>query len=123
MLPCGKPWIYGQITREEPSRSYTLRTPNGMIRRNRLHIIPTPPPPDSGPTSRKRASLTDVKEIPIILPSRPLKKEITVTDNGREPSTPIAPHEPSTHIPPIQPMPIPLPKLSERPTPRKRVQC
>ncbi len=70
-----------------------------MIRRNRVHVIPTTPPP----TSHKRASLTDVEEIPIILPSRPSKKKITVTDDGREPSTPISPQEPSTPIPPIQP--------------------
>ena len=80
----GKPWIYGQITREKPLRSYTLKTPNGMIRRNRVHIIPTtPPPPDSEPTSHKRASSTDVEAIPIILPRRPPKKEITVTNDGQ----------------------------------------
>ncbi|CAB4002183.1 Hypothetical predicted protein [Paramuricea clavata] len=117
-----KPWIHGQITREEPSRSYTLKTSNGMIRRNRVHIIPaTPPPSDSGPTSHKRASLTDVEAIPIILPSRPPKKEITVTNDGQEPLTPISPHEPSTPIPPTQRTPIPLPELSERPTRTKRV--
>jgi hypothetical protein len=95
---------------------------NGMIRRNRVHIIPTtPPPPDSGPTSHKRVSSTDVEAIPIILPSIPPKKEITVTHDGQEPSTPISPHEPSTPIRPTQPTPIPLLELSERPTRTKRV--
>ena len=30
---CGKPWNYGEITEEEPTRSYTIRTPNGKTRR------------------------------------------------------------------------------------------
>ncbi|CAB4002083.1 Hypothetical predicted protein [Paramuricea clavata] len=73
---CGKPWNYGEITEEEPTRSYTIRTTNGITRRieSRSHqhhhhqvqeLI----------LIKEQPSSTDVEAIPIILPSNPPKKE------------------------------------------------
>ncbi|XP_028407180.1 uncharacterized protein K02A2.6-like [Dendronephthya gigantea] len=119
----GKPWIYGQFISEQPSRSYMLKTRKGVIRRNRVHIIPTTPLlTDSGPISQKKESSTHMETTPIILPSRPPKKEITTTQDRQEPSTPTVTHEPSTTIPsPIPPTPIPQPELSRRPTRTRRM--
>ena len=47
--PChrDKPWIYGEVIKTEPGRSYTIRTSHGTtIQRNRVQLKPaTAPPP------------------------------------------------------------------------------
>lgn len=40
----GQPWSYGVVTNVDRRRSYTLQTPSGSIRRNRVHIRPAAPP-------------------------------------------------------------------------------
>ena len=42
----GKPWIYGEVIKEDNGRSYTIRTSHGTtIRRNRVQLKPAAPPP------------------------------------------------------------------------------
>ena len=41
----GQPWTYGQISKMEGPRSYTIVTPHGQMRRNRVHVRPAAPPP------------------------------------------------------------------------------
>ena len=42
----GKPWIYGEVIKEEKGRSYNIRTSHGTtIRRNRVQLKPAAPPP------------------------------------------------------------------------------
>lgn len=40
----GSPWTYGRIIDGDQNRSYTLQTPHGAIRRNRVHIRPAAAP-------------------------------------------------------------------------------
>ena len=40
----GQPWTYGQISRMEGPRSYTIVTPHGQMRLNRVHVRPAAPP-------------------------------------------------------------------------------
>ena len=40
----GQLWTYGQISRMEGPRSYTIVTPHGQMRRNRVHVRPAAPP-------------------------------------------------------------------------------
>ena len=40
----GKPWTYGRIVARESPRSYTVSTPTGNIRRNRIQVRPAAPP-------------------------------------------------------------------------------
>ena len=40
----GGPWSYGVVTNVDRQRSYTLQTPSGTIRRNRIHLQPASTP-------------------------------------------------------------------------------
>ena len=43
----GKPWIYGEVIRNDGPRSYTIQTPRGItMRRNRVQLRPASPPTD-----------------------------------------------------------------------------
>jgi len=62
----GDPWSYGIITDMDRQRSYTLHTPSGTIRRNRVHIRPAVSPhPGSGDTDMPHS----VPELPCDTPS------------------------------------------------------
>ena len=108
-----------QITKHQPSQSCNLKAENGIIRRNRVHIIPSAPSPsDSGPISQKMESSIEVEIVPIILLSRPPIKEITATADRQVPSTLIVLHESSTTITSSIP-PTAIPKLTGRLTTRE----
>jgi transposase InsO family protein len=49
----GQPWAHGQIIENPRARSYTVRTPTGIVRRNRVHLrrASVPPPPMSNERS------------------------------------------------------------------------
>ena len=46
----GKPWIYGEVIRNDGPRSYTMQTPRGItMQRNRVQLRPTSPPTNQQP--------------------------------------------------------------------------
>jgi hypothetical protein len=60
--------------------------------KDRVQITSAPPPSGSGVNFNQRATSTDVKAIPIILPSNPPKKETITAPKESEPSTPLDVH-------------------------------
>ena len=40
----GSPWNYGKVLRKETPRSYTITTPKGLVRRNRIQLRAAEPP-------------------------------------------------------------------------------
>ena len=70
----GKPWIYGEVIKEDNGRSYTIHTSHGTtIRRNRVQLKPAAPPPPIIPpqTVVNRATVdTTVNPTPAPNPSK-----------------------------------------------------
>ena len=68
----GKPWIYGEVIRNDGTRSYKIQTPRGFtMRRNRVPLRPTSPSTDQQPhpkdttvTEQRRAVIEPVENEP-----------------------------------------------------------
>lgn len=65
----GKPWIYGEVIKNDNIRSYTIRTPHGsMIRRNRVQLKPAATPPPHQPHTAVKPATEDTRINPTPLP-------------------------------------------------------
>jgi transposase InsO family protein len=109
----GQPWAYGQIVDNPRARSYVVRTPTGMVRRNRVHLrqASAPPPP-----------LGNVKTVPIHISGNVIP--IVTTDGtalpkNANPSSPTLPkpmaNPPPTKCLPKTPKGQPLTTMSQNP--------
>ena len=59
----GQPWIYGEVIKTEPGRSYTIRTSHGtMIQGNRVQLTPAAAPP---PFIQPEQPQTAVRSAPV----------------------------------------------------------
>lgn len=86
----GRPWTYGQIVDTPHARSYTIKTPTGTVRRNRVHLRPAVAPP-------RVDHQTIPRPTPIVVPLHPetVAKGLSLSDMS-VPRTPKAVTLPQT---------------------------
>jgi len=89
----GDPWSYGVVTNMDRHRSYTLRTPSGTIRRNRVHIRPAASPQSEFGGTAMPSPVPTLPCVPPVLPSTSVEPP---PQNMPEesPTEPSQPHNP-----------------------------
>ena len=105
----GKPWIYGEVIKEDNGRSYTIRTSHGTtIRRNRVQLkpaAPLPPPIIQPQTVVNRATVdTTVSPTPAPNPSKHAEVNPQCEQQTREHPNTTAEEIPETSLREPEPM-------------------
>jgi len=96
----GSPWSYGVITNVDRQRSYTLHTPLGTIRRNRVDLRPAVVPPSGSDIP----TLSPVPTLPCVPPEPDTSPDLAPQNtSGDIPTEPLLPPVPiTTSSPPVE---------------------
>ena len=87
------PWPYGVVTETQSPRSYTVNTPTGISRRNRVHVRPAAPPPQGALIPRSWGKYTPAS--PVVSSAPPIvsvpETENTITAENKPVHVPQTP--------------------------------